>query len=219
MANLQLPWLTNELVFPDTSQALKDPNGLLAAGGDLSIRRLLLAYRNGIFPWYGDNEPILWWSPDPRAVIFPGQLHISKSLQKTLNKKKFTVTFNQAFIEVVEACRLPRKNQPRTWITAEMKQAYEDLYKIGYAHSIECWQDDQLVGGMYGVILGKCFFGESMFSTATDASKVVMVELDRHLQKNHFALLDCQVSSAHTLSMGAVEIPRTQFLELLHRYG
>jgi len=224
MARLQLPWLTDELAFPDPESALKEPNGLLAVGGDLSVERLLVAYRHGIFPWYSNNEPILWWSPDPRAVIIPGQLHISKSLQKTLDKKRFTVTFDQAFVEVIEACSLPRQTkkdpyQSGTWITTAMKQAYTNLHKTGYAHSVECWKDNELVGGMYGVILGQCFFGESMFSTVTDASKVVMVELDKYLQKNNFKVLDCQVNSAHIQSMGAIEIPRKQFIQWLDRYA
>jgi len=222
---IKIPWLTDELVFPDPETALREPDGLLAVGGDLSVERLLLAYRHGIFPWYNEGEPILWWSPDPRAVIFPGQLHISKSLQKTLNKKLFSITFDQAFVQVIEACRMPRptrKQDPSasgTWITSAMKHAYSALHQAGYAHSIECWKDHKLVGGMYGIILGKCFFGESMFSNETNASKVVMVELDRFLQNNDFKLLDCQVRSAHTKSMGAVEIPRSQFLTLLDRYA
>ena len=221
---IKIPWLTDELVFPDQASALREPNGLLAAGGDLSIERLLLAYRHGIFPWYNEGEPILWWSPDPRAVIIPGQLHISKSLQKTLDKKLFTITFNQAFTAVVEACSLPRftqkdDSQTGTWITSAMKQAYSDLHNAGYAHSIECWQDNQLVGGMYGIILGKCFFGESMFSTVTDASKVVMVKLDQMLCEKKFQLLDCQVHSPHIESMGAIEIPRKEFLQLLDNYA
>jgi len=219
MARFKLPWLTDELTFPNPESALEEPNGLLAAGGDLSVERLLLAYRHGIFPWYSDGEPILWWSPDPRTVIIPGQLHISKSLQKTLRKKTFIVTFDQAFAEVVESCSLPRPTQPTTWITAEMKHAYIQLHKAGYAHSIECWKDNKLVGGMYGVILGQCFFGESMFSTVTDASKVVMVELDKYLQKNNFKMLDCQVSSTHIRNMGAIEIPRKQFLQSLDCYA
>jgi len=216
---IKIPWLSEELVFPDPGTALNEPNGLLAAGGDLSTERLLLAYRHGIFPWYGDGEPILWWSPDPRAVIIPGQLHISRSLQKTINKKHFNVTFDEAFADVVEACSLPRLTQPTTWITREMKQAYIDLYKKGYAHSVECWYQNELVGGIYGVALGKCFFGESMFSTMTDASKVAMVELDKILREKDFRILHCQDRSAHTESMGAIEVPRREFLSLLNDYA
>lgn len=221
---INIPWLTDKLEFPDPETALREPNGLLAAGGDLSIERLLFAYRQGIFPWYSNNgsgagEPILWWSPDPRAVIFPGQLHISRSLQKTLNKKTFRITVNSVFADVIEACSLPRPTQPTTWLGSEMKQAYIALHKKGYAHSVECWHDHKLVGGIYGVALGKCFFGESMFSTMTNASKVAMVALDKILVTNDFRVLDCQVSSAHTASMGAVEIPRHQFLTLLDNYA
>lgn len=216
---IKLPWLNDELDFPDPETALREPNGLLAAGGDLSIERLLVAYRHGIFPWYGEGEPILWWSPDPRAVIFPGQLHISRSLQKALNKQQFTLTIDQAFADVIDACSLPRPTQPTTWITREIKQAYINLHQKGYAHSVESWYQDKLVGGIYGVALGKCFFGESMFSTITDASKVAMVELDKILFKNGFRVLDCQVSSAHIESMGAIKIPRKDFLMLLDRYA
>lgn len=215
---INIPWLTDQLAFPDPASALREPNGLLAAGGDLSCDRLLLAYQMGIFPWFGDDEPILWWSPDPRAVIIPGRLHISRSLQKTLNKKIFTVTFNQAFADVLEACRQPRPSQPTTWITGEMKQAYVQLHKLGYAHSVECWFGPKLVGGIYGVVLGKCFFGESMFSAMTDASKVAMAALDKELCAKSFCILDCQVGSAHTFSMGAMEIPRQDFLQILKDY-
>lgn len=216
---IKIPWLTDTLVFPDPATALRQPNGLLAAGGDLSSDRLLLAYREGIFPWYSEGEPLLWWSPDPRAVIIPGHLHISRSLQKTLNKKIFTITFDHAFAEVIEACRLPRPTQPTTWIDDDMKQAYIQLHQQGYAHSVECWHEDKLVGGIYGVVLGKCFFGESMFSTMSDASKVAMVALDKKLCEKNFCILDCQVSSAHTRSMGAIEIPRQDFLHILKDYA
>jgi leucyl/phenylalanyl-tRNA--protein transferase len=220
MAALALPWLTDALVFPHPDLALAEPNGLLCAGGDLSVARLRLAYRHGIFPWYNEGEPILWWSPDPRCVIFPGQLHVSRSLQKLLRKSIFNFSVDLAFADVIEACRQPRRSQPSgqphgTWITDDMKDAYIALHQSGYAHSIECWQDETLVGGIYGVVLGKCFFGESMFSIASNASKAVLVELDQLLQQNHFVLLDCQVSSSHVMSMGAVEIPRQQFLQLI----
>jgi leucyl/phenylalanyl-tRNA--protein transferase len=216
---IKIAWLGDDLAFPDPATALREPNGLLAAGGDLSIERLLLAYRHGIFPWYSHGEPILWWSPDPRAVIFPGQLHISRSLKKTLHKKKFAVTFDQAFADVIEACSLPRPTQATTWLSSEMKQAYINLHHKGYAHSVECWHGNKLVGGIYGVVLGKCFFGESMFSSMTDASKVAMVELEKKLLAKDFRVLDCQLSSAHTKTMGAVEIPRCQFLQLLDDYA
>jgi len=212
----RLPWLDeNRLDFPDPESALKEPNGLLAIGGDLSPERLILAYGQGIFPWYSEGEPILWWSPDPRLVIFPGQLHISRSLRKTLSRQEFTFTYNRAFASVVRACSEPRARQSGTWITPEMQQAYIALHQQGFAQSLECWHGDTLVGGIYGVVLGKCFFGESMFSRVSDASKAVMVELDLYLQANNFILLDCQVSSAHLLSMGAVEISRQEFLHTI----
>jgi len=214
----RLPWLDeNRLDFPDPESTLKEPNGLLAIGGDLSPDRLILAYGQGIFPWYSEGEPILWWSPDPRLVIFPGQLHISRSLRKTLSQQKFTFTYNRAFADVVRACSEPRAKQSGTWITADMQQAYIALHQLGFAQSLECWQGDILVGGIYGIVLGKCFFGESMFSRVSDASKAVMVELDRYLQANNFILLDCQVSSAHLLSMGAVEISRQEFLRTIRQ--
>jgi len=219
MATLPLPWLNASLAFPDPETALKQPNGLLAAGGDLSVERLLLAYRQGIFPWYNEGEPILWWSPDPRTVIFPGHLHISRSLRKDLRQQNFRFSRNKAFKSVIEACSEPRAKQRGTWITQEMKNAYLRLHERGFAQSLECWQGEQLVGGIYGVVLGKCFFGESMFSRVDNASKAVMVELDKHLQAENFSLLDCQVSSPHVLSMGAVEIPRREFLQHLKHAG
>lgn len=213
-----LPWLdANRLEFPDPASALAEPNGLLAIGGDLSPERLVLAYSQGIFPWYSEGEPILWWSPDPRLVIFPGQLHISRSLRKILSQQKFTFTYNHAFADVVRACSEPRAKQPGTWITADMQQAYIQLHQQGFAQSLECWQGNKLVGGIYGVVLGKCFFGESMFSRVSNASKAVMAELDHYLQSNGFILLDCQVSSAHILSMGAVEISRQAFLHTIRQ--
>lgn len=215
---MALPRLNERnLEFPDPETALREPNGLLAFGGDLSVPRLLNAYRQGIFPWYNEGSPVLWWSPDPRTVIFPGQLHISRSLRKLLKQQPFLFTYNQAFAEVIQACSDVRRKQSGTWITADMQRAYIQLHKQGYAQSLECWQDDKLVGGIYGVVLGKCFFGESMFSRVSNASKAVMVELDRYLRVHDFILLDCQVSSAHVLSMGAVEIPRRQFLQYIHQ--
>jgi leucyl/phenylalanyl-tRNA--protein transferase len=213
-----LPWLDDtQLEFPDPKTALKEPNGLLAVGGDLSCERLLRAYRQGIFPWYSEGEPILWWSPDPRVVIFPGHLHISRSLKKTLSQQKFTFTYNRAFADVIRACSEPRAKQSGTWITPKMQEAYIQLHQRGFAQSLECWQGNKLVGGIYGVVLGKCFFGESMFSRVSNASKAVLVELDSHLQTQGFILLDCQVSSDHILSMGAVEIPRQHFLQYIRK--
>ena len=201
--------------FPDPSYALEEPNGLLAVGGDLSPARLLNAYRQGIFPWYSDDQPILWWSPAPRTVLFPKQLKISRSLQKRLRKADFSVSMDQAFADVMQACSEARHGQDGTWITEEMKQAYLQLHRIGFAHSVEVWQAGQLVGGLYGVSMGKVFFGESMFSRINDASKLALVHLVRQLLAWNFALIDCQVGSAHLSSLGAVAIPREAFLDLL----
>jgi leucyl/phenylalanyl-tRNA--protein transferase len=210
--------------FPDVSLALEEPDGLLAVGGDLSPARLTAAYRQGIFPWYNDDQPILWWAPNPRAVLFPADLKISRSLQKTLRKtlhnKKFTVSFDQAFAEVIEACSGPRKphNDPGTWITDDMKQAYQQFHAQGLAHSVECWCDGKLVGGLYGVAIGQVFFGESMFSRQTDASKVAFVTLVQQLSRWGFALIDCQVQSQHLESLGARNIRREDFMALLDQH-
>ncbi len=218
-------WLepdSDPALFPDPSYALVEPDGLLAVGGDLSPARLLNAYRQGIFPWYSDGEPILWWSPNPRAVLFPEQLKISRSLRKTLRKAPFRVTLDSAFAQVIEACsesRLEKDgSESGTWITEEMKQAYIDLHRIGFAHSVECWDGEELVGGLYGVSMGKVFYGESMFARRSDASKVGFVHLVRQLIEWEFALIDCQVHTDHLASLGAVDIPREAFLELLDRH-
>ena len=205
--------------FPPTSTALKDPNGLLAAGGCLSTTRLLNAYRHGIFPWYSDDEPILWWSPDPRLVLFPEQLNVSQSLRKTLKKQKYTVTIDQAFTQVITACAQPRQAESGTWITDDIENAYSALHKLGVAHSAEAWLDGVLVGGLYGVAIGQVFFGESMFHTATDASKVAFATLVDKLKSWDYKLIDCQVHSAHLASLGAVEIDRTEFNRLIKQYG
>lgn len=202
-------------MFPPVEHA--SPEGLLAIGGDLSSRRLLDAYRNGIFPWYSAGQPILWWSPDPRAVLYPDRLRISRSLRKTLKKGLFTVTFDRAFEEVIEACAAPRliggEPSAGTWITSEMKAAYVALHREGHAHSVETWSGDgRLVGGLYGVALGRGFFGESMFHRATDASKVALAGLIDLLQRWQFHFIDCQLTSDHIMSLGAVEIPRDRFL-------
>ncbi len=212
--------------FPDVCLALHEPDGLLAVGGDLSPDRLQASYRHGIFPWYNHGQPILWWAPDPRAVLFPENLKISRSLQKTLRKQSFTITTDKAFREVVEACSGPRanevdineENQPGTWITPEMKQAYQQLHEVGLAHSVECWLDKKLVGGLYGVALGQVFFGESMFTRVTDASKVAFVHLVKQLSQWDFKLIDCQITSAHLESLGAESIRREQFVQLLDQY-
>ncbi len=205
--------------FPPTQKALKDPNGLLAVGGCLSTTRLLNAYRHGIFPWYSDDEPILWWSPDPRLVLFPEQLNVSQSLRKTLKKQKYTVTIDQAFTQVIRACAQPRQAESGTWITDDIENAYSDLHELGVAHSAEAWLDGVLVGGLYGVAIGQVFFGESMFHTATDASKVAFATLVAKLKSWDYKLIDCQVHSAHLASLGAVEIDRTEFNHLIKQYG
>jgi len=204
--------------FPAPELALDEPNGLLAVGGDLSPGRLLAAYRLGIFPWYSDGQPLLWWTPDPRAVLFPERLKVARSLRKTVRKQLYTVTFDSAFSDVVEACSQPRGDECGTWITAEMKAAYARLHRLGYAHSVESWHAGELVGGLYGVAIGRVFFGESMFARRTDASKVAFVHLVRQLQAWGFGLIDCQVASRHLASLGAEEIPRTRFNALLDRY-
>ncbi len=208
--------LANPELFPDVALALRDPDGLLAVGGDLSEARLLAAYRRGIFPWYSDDQPILWWSPDPRLVLFPERLHISRSLKKTLKKAPFDLSMDQAFDQVILACSEPRADQPGTWITEEMRLAYERLHQAGHAHSVECWQDNKLVGGLYGIAIGKVFFGESMFSRVNNASKLAFVSLTRQLQQWQFGLIDCQVESAHLNSLGASPIRRSEFIQYLN---
>lgn len=204
--------------FPDPYYAMDEPNGLLAVGGDLTPARLLNAYRQGIFPWYSDGQPIMWWSPAPRAVLFPDELRISRSLHKSLRRGHFQLSLDRDFSAVIEACSSMRADQGGTWITSEMKQAYLRLHQIGFAHSVEVWQNNILVGGLYGVSMGKVFFGESMFSRVSDASKVALVHLVRHLQGWDFALIDCQVGSPHLFTLGASEIPREDFLVLLDQY-
>jgi len=186
-------------------------------GGDLSPRRLLRAYGRGIFPWYSDGEPILWWSPDPRFILIPAEVHVPRSSKKILDKKTFSLTFDRAFSEVVDGCAQPRADQDGTWITAEMRQAYIDLHKLGYAHSLEAWTDNKLAGGIYGIALGRCFFAESMFHVQSNASKVVLFALARALQKKGFILIDCQIHSPHLAAWGARSIPRRHYLELLRR--
>ncbi len=201
--------------FPPASSALHDPDGLLAIDGCLSPTRILNAYRHGIFPWYSKGEPILWWSPDPRLILFPDDLIISRSLTKTLRRKKFTVTLNKAFSEVIKACGKLRKNQEGTWITDEMRLAYIELHKLGIAHSIETWIDEELAGGLYGLSIGQVFFGESMFRWQTDASKIAFVHLVHLLKQQNYQLIDCQVRTDHLISLGATEISREHFLSLL----
>ncbi len=206
-----IPWLGRDPTFPPLESALREPNGLLAAGGDLSPRRLLEAYRRGIFPWFSEGDPILWWSPDPRMVLVPGEIKVSRSLSKTLRNKPYEVRFDTAFEDVLRACAAPREGEPGTWITAEMRAAYGRLHRLGHAHSVETWIDGQLAGGLYGVALGRMFYGESMFSRARDASKIALVHLARRLQEAGFGLIDCQMRTDHLASLGAREIPRAQF--------
>ena len=210
-----LTWLERDDPFPPVEAALRNPNGLLCAGADLSVPRLLTAYRNGIFPWYSGDEPILWWSPDPRMVLFCDELKVSRSLAKNLRNKGFELRIDSAFSRVIKACAEPRKNEPGTWIGKEMQAAYGALHRAGHAHSFETWQEDRLVGGLYGVAIGRAFFGESMFSRATDASKVALVGLVTTLRARGFPMIDCQQRTPLLASLGAREIPRRQFLRRL----
>lgn len=214
-----LPWLEFDSVdFPPISTALDDPNGLLAAGGDLSPARLINAYRHGIFPWFNPGEPILWWSPDPRCVLRPEDIHISRSLRKTVRKTDFSITFDKAFARVIAQCAAPRAYSDDTWISQQMQHAYNDLHKQGYAHSVELWIEGELCGGLYGIAMGKLFFGESMFSTRRDASKIAFACFARQLQKWGYALIDCQIENDHLTSMGAGTISRTLFKQYLQQH-
>jgi len=204
--------------FPPIEHALDDPPGLLAAGGDLTPKRLIDAYSKGIFPWFDADQPILWWSPSPRAVLFPDQLHISRSLGKTLRRQRYRVTMDTAFAEVIQACSEPRQYSDGTWITQDMIDAYIHLHELGYAHSVEAWEGDHLVGGVYGIALGKIFFGESMFSRQTDASKVAFVHLVNQLKCWGFQLIDCQVENPHLVGLGSTNISRPQFKALLQQH-
>lgn len=206
--------LSDKIWFPPVDKASQD--GLLAVGGDLSIERLLLAYKSGIFPWYNEGEPIIWYSPDPRMVLFPNKLIISKTMKKILGRGEFDVTFNQNFEEVITHCKnVSRGDQKGTWITNEMQRAYTKLHKLGYAKSVEVWQDKKLVGGLYGIDLGTVFCGESMFSKVANSSKVAFIYLVEKLKKEKYSIIDCQVYTSHLASLGAEEIPRTEFLKYL----
>ncbi len=205
--------------FPPVEMALRDPDGLLALGGDLSPERLLNAYRLGIFPWFSAGQPILWWSPNPRMVLRPADVKISRSLHKTLRKRLFTVTLDQTFDAVISGCAAPRHDGCGTWLSEEMQQAYSRLHSLGHAHSVETWQGGELVGGLYGVALGKVFFGESMFTRVTDASKVAFVHLVRQLAHWDFALIDCQVHTSHLASFGATAMPRSTFTVQLDQFA
>jgi len=211
-----LTWLKrDDLSFPPLETALREPNGLLAAGGDLTCERLLAAYRHGCFPWYQDGQPLLWWSPDPRTVLYPDELHVSRSLRKRIRQGDFQVTFDRAFSDIIQGCADPRSYAEGTWITTPMQQAYIKLHEMGFAHSVEVWQDEHLVGGLYGLAIGKLFFGESMFSRATDASKVGFVTLVQRLREQEFALIDCQMTTRHLESFGARSIAREAFANAL----
>jgi leucyl/phenylalanyl-tRNA---protein transferase len=208
-----IPWLGKDDPFPPVQLALTDPNGLLAAGADLSPSRLLDAYVRGIFPWFGDGDPPLWWSPDPRMVLFLDELRLARSLRRVIRSGRYEVTFDRAFRDVMLGCSEPREGQEGTWITPAMLEAYASLATLGYAHSVEAWMGGVLAGGLYGVAVGRMFFGESMFARHTDASKVALVHLVRQLQRWSFRLIDCQMSTAHLASLGAREIPRQQFID------
>lgn len=204
--------------FPPLRNALRDPNGLLAVGGCLSSERLINAYQHGVFPWFSGDEPILWWSPNPRLVLFPEKLQISKRLSKTIRQNKFNLTVNQNFDSVISKCAELRANAEGTWISEEIKLAYSKLHREGVAHSFEAWQHGKLVGGLYGIALGKVFFGESMFHTVSDASKVAFAYCVESLKAQNFQLIDCQVHSEHLVSLGAEEILRDEFSKLLKNY-
>ncbi|GAB2794804.1 leucyl/phenylalanyl-tRNA--protein transferase [Halomonas shantousis] len=215
-----LPWLpTHPVQFPDPSRALAEPDGLLAAGGALTPAWLLAAYRNGIFPWFSEGQPILWWSPDPRLVLFPQELKVRRSLAKRLRNGGFSVTYDNAFTEVMHACATMRAETDGTWITPEMESAYRELHALGHAHSVETWHEGQLVGGLYGISLGRIFFGESMFSRVPDASKVALVHLSRHLASHGVVLIDCQVYTPHLASLGARDIARATFIDYLENHA
>lgn len=210
--------ISENIEFPNVELANEEPNGLLAIGGDLSCKRLIHAYQKGIFPWYSSGEPILWWSPNPRSILLPDNLKIARSLRKTLRKNLYEVTFDQDFSAVINACAEPRDGDPRTWINADMIAAYSELHQLGYAHSVECWHQHKLVGGLYGVAIDRVFFGESMFKKRTDASKCAFVYMVKHLHNWGFQLIDCQIQTNHLDSLGAILIPRSEFIGLLEQY-
>ena len=215
----QLTWLRPDNIdFPPPARALADPNGLLAIGGDLSVPRLLSAYRQGIFPWYQDGQPLLWWCPDPRTVLYPESLHVSRSMRKFMRQTQLTVSFDRAFASVMRGCAEPRDYTDATWITDEMHEAYCDLHRLGYAHSVEVWDGQALVGGLYGVALGRVFFGESMFSRVTNASKLAFIQLVEQLRRWDFQLIDCQMPTDHLFSLGAQSIRREAFRRELNSH-
>ncbi len=205
--------LSHKLAFPPTH--LGESTGLLAVGGDLSPARVLLAYTCGIFPWNNPGEPLLWWAPPQRCVLFPRNFHLSRSLKKTLRQKPYRITFNADFSQCIYLCAHAQKRTEQTWITPEMQDAYIHLHTLGFAHSVECWEQDEMVGGLYGIALGQCFCGESMFHRRTDASKVAFAALVAHLLQHHYTLIDCQIPTPHLLSLGAQEIERKHFEQIL----
>lgn len=218
MSNNRVVWLGADAppdAFPPVTAALTEPDGLVAAGGDLSSERLLYAYRHGIFPWYEEGQPLLWWSPNPRCVFGPGNLHVSRRLRRSLRQSSAQVRVNTDFRAVIRACAAPRGAEHGTWITADMIAAYERLHREGWAHSIEVWQEESLVGGMYGLAIGRAFFGESMFSAAENASKIALLALARRMDAGELGILDCQLVSSHLLSLGATTIPRDEFTAIL----
>ena len=210
-----IPWLGPRDPFPPVEVALSDPNGLLAAGADLSVPRLLDAYRQGIFPWYSEGDPLLWWSPDPRMVLFLDELRVTRSLRRVIQSKRFSVTLDRAFLDVMAGCAAPRDGQDGTWINDEMINAYSELHKMGYAHSAEAWLDGELAGGLYGIRIGNMFFGESMFSLVSNASKFAFISWVQYLQNNGVQLVDCQVYTGHLESLGAKMISRESFVRYL----
>ena len=210
-----IPWISGSEPFPPVTRALRSPNGLLCAGGDLSPPRLLAAYSRGIFPWYSESDPILWWSPHPRMVLFPDELKVSRSLRKTLSRRDFDTRYDTAFRRVIHECAAPRGPGGGTWIVPEMIEAYVRLHELGFAHSVESWREGRLVGGLYGIGLGRAFFGESMFARETDASKVALVKLVERARQMGVRVIDCQQATSHMASLGAHEIPRREFVKLL----
>ncbi len=220
MTTPRIAWITQDDppdAFPEISAALTAPDGLLAAGGDLQPDRLLCAYRRGVFPWFDSGQPILWWSPDPRCIIRPDSFHVARRLRRSIRDTDLVLSFNKAFSIVIESCAADRLGQEGTWITDEMIEAYSSLHTEGWAHSVEVWRDDDLVGGLYGLAIGKAFFGESMFSETSNASKIAMWALCELLVRHEFAILDCQVVSPHLTSLGATLMPRAEFGALLER--
>lgn len=201
--------------FPPVENALREPDGLLAAGGDLSSERLLYAYRKGIFPWYDEGQPLLWWSPDPRCVLRPGDLHLSRRTRRYIRRSGTEIRFNTAFGDVIRACAAPRSSQQGTWITPAMIAAYEALHDEGWAHSIEVWRDDRLVGGLYGIAVGRVLFGESMWSEEANVSKIALLALERCMDSGDLCMIDCQVLSGHLISLGAAAIPRSEFVSAI----